>query len=286
MVMRYETLNVPLDYAALGLDLPKENSQMTLYIPQMLEECTSGPRPVVVLCPGGGYGFVSPREGEPVAMQYVAANIAVAELQYSVQPSRFPVALFELASVVRWIRERAGVLKLDPARIIVNGLSAGGHLAASLAVYWNRDFLYRRMGCDAEAIRPNGAILCYPVISGEKGVRHDGSLENLYGPGFGSEEENAFSLEKHVGPHCPPTFLWHTAEDTDVLAENSLRFASALLQHNVSVELHLYPTGVHGLSLATPAVGFEETPETAQVRQWPSLAIAWIKSRVGESPLR
>jgi acetyl esterase/lipase len=276
--MRYETMYVDVDYAAAGIDAPAERSQITVYVPEVLKECGCGcPRPVVVICPGGGYKYVSPREGEPVAMQYLAANMAVVELRYAVSPARFPAALFELAWTVRWIRENARSLDIDPGRVIVNGFSAGGHLAASLAVYWNRDFLSRGLACEASLLRPDGVILCYPVISGDREIRHEGSLENLYGPGFGPEAEQAFSLEQHTGPHCHPTFMWHTAPDDAVPAANSLCFAQALLRHSIPVELHLYPSGGHGLSLGTVAVGVEETPAAASLRQWPSLAIAWVK---------
>ncbi|MDR1948863.1 MAG: alpha/beta hydrolase [Spirochaetaceae bacterium] len=275
--MQYYSRDIPLDYAAAGLVPPEKQSKITLYNPDNVSEAVPRRRAVVVLCPGGGYSFVAPREGEPIALQYLAADIAVVELTYAVYPSRFPVALFELAATVRWIRENAEALQIDPARVIVSGFSAGGHLAASLCVYWNQDFLARGLGCGGPAIQPNGAILCYAVISGEQGIGHRGSLEALYGAGYTQDQERAFSLEKQVGPHCPPTFLWHTAADTVVPAANSLCYAEALGGYGIPFELHIYPWGEHGLSLATAAVDIPETPQTNSLRLWPSLAIEWIK---------
>ena len=61
-------------------------------------------RPAVVLCPGGGYGFVSPREDQPVAMEFLAAGCQVFSLHYSVAPETFPVALMELAKAVALVK--------------------------------------------------------------------------------------------------------------------------------------------------------------------------------------
>jgi acetyl esterase/lipase len=276
--MQCYTREVPLDYEKAGLLKPEKRAEVKVYLPDIIPDSINDPqRPLIVLCPGGGYHFVSPREGEPVALQFLAANIAVVELAYSVKPALFPVSLFELAATVRWARENAAGLEVNPSRIIVCGFSAGGHLSASLCVYWNGEFLCRGLGCKAETFKPDGALLCYPVISGEKGIRHQGSLENLYGASFTPEDEAAFSLEKHAGPHCPPTFIWHTAADGAVPVENSLVFASALSRHKAPFELHVFPQGAHGLSLANRSVGIEESPEMAKVRRWPKLAIDWIK---------
>jgi acetyl esterase/lipase len=274
--MKYIIDEVPLDYEVAGLKRPEKKSTITLYVPDRIAEKPE-PRPAVVLCPGGGYTFVSPREAEPVALRYCAADIPVLVLDYAVAPSRFPAALLELAASVRYLRLHAVEFGVDPARIAVSGFSAGGHLAAGLCVYWNRDFIARALNCPSGEYKPNAAILCYPVISGRGEVRHTGSLENLYGQGFSPADEAAFSLEKEAGPHCPPAFLWHTAPDDLVPVENSLLFASALAKHKVPFELHVYPSGGHGLSLAVPQVDMPAVPETASLRDWPNLAIEWLK---------
>ncbi|MDR1903562.1 MAG: alpha/beta hydrolase [Treponema sp.] len=276
--MQCYTREVPLDYEKAGLFRPGKEAGLKVYLPDIIPGSINTPeRPLVVLCPGGGYHFVSPREAEPVALQFLAANIAVVELTYSVKPALFPVSLFELAATVRWARENAAGLGVSPSRIIVCGFSAGGHLTASLCVYWNGGLLCKGLGCTAEAFKPDGAVLCYPVISGEKAIRHQGSLENLYGQDFSAEDEHAFSLEKHAGPHCPPAFIWHTATDEAVPVENSLAFAAALSRHKAPFELHVFPQGAHGLSLANRSVGIEESPEMAGLRHWPELAVDWIK---------
>lgn len=69
---------------------------------------------------------------------------------------------------------------------------------------------------------------------------------------------------------CPPAFLWHTAEDAMVPVENSLVMADALHRAGVSVELHVFPTGRHGLGLAR---------EAPQVSQWTHLCVEWLTAR-------
>ena len=91
----------------------------------------------------------------------------------------------------------------------------------------------------------------------------------------GSEVWRELSMENRVNDSTPPTFLWHTAEDSIVPVENSLMYASALRRHNIPFELHVFPKGDHGLSLCT-----EELPRTRSVfsrpYNWIELSIDWI----------
>ena len=199
-------------------------------------------------------------------------------LHYSVAPDRFPRALMELALAVDLIRSRSEDWHVDPKRILVSGFSAGGHLACSLGVFWNRGFLYGPLGKGPEEIRPDGLILCYPVITSGK-YAHRGSVETLLGPEqlAAPEMVELFSLEKQVGPHVPPVFLWHTWTDQSVPVENSLLLAGALREHGVSLEMHLYPRGIHGLSLATHEVeGQDGRYYEPSCQGWIRLAKAWI----------
>ena len=165
-------------------------------------------RPVVLICPGGGYYKVSDREAEPIAMQFLARGYHAALLRYSVSPVRYPEALVQLADAVRYLRENRDRFGIDPDRIILQGSSAGGHLAASLGVFWKREFLSRLLDTDSETLRPNGLILSYPVItSGE--FAHRDSFVNLLGEEARKEEKlGEQSLELQVNPDTPPAFLW------------------------------------------------------------------------------
>ena len=82
-------------------------------------------RPVIVICPGGGYTMTSDREAEPIAMQYLARGYHAVILRYSVAPARYPLALLQLAKSVAYLREHAEEFHIDTAKIILQGFSAG-----------------------------------------------------------------------------------------------------------------------------------------------------------------
>ena len=232
-------------------------------------------RKTVVLCPGGGYVMTSDREAEPVALALTARGYNVLILRYSVAPARFPTALCELAYSVALAREHAAEWHVDPDKIVVMGFSAGAHLAGSLGTMWQEDFLADRLHLPNEAFRPNGMMLGYPVItSGE--FAHEGSFEALLGDRLA--ECAWFSLENRVNPRTPPAFVWHTWDDNCVPVENSLLFAQAMKRQQIPLELHIFPHGVHGLSLANsltanPAAAYLLQPEC---EAWLGLFLTWL----------
>ncbi len=250
----------------------------TYFLDSSIEMRPNEKRPVILMCPGGGYEMTSDREAEPMAMQFLAMGYHVAVLRYSVCPVRYPVALQQVAESVLYLKNHAEEYHIDPEKIVLQGCSAGGHLAANYGVAWNSPFLTKRMGMenDSEKLRVSGLLLCYPVItSGEKA--HEGSFRNLLGEQY-EEKKEELSLENQVTPDTPPTFLWHTATDDTVPVENSLYFFQSCLQQGVSAELHIYPVGGHGLSLAN-----EETCRAngigvqKECQSWINLAQTWLE---------
>lgn len=141
----------------------------TYFLDNSLEIDPERKRPVVLICPGGGYVMTSDREAEALAVRFMAMGYHAAILRYSTAPARFPEALLQLATAVAMLRENAEKWHIDTEKIVVQGSSAGGHLAASLGVFWNKPFVAEALGIASEKFRPNGLMLSYPVItSGEK----------------------------------------------------------------------------------------------------------------------
>lgn len=250
----------------------------TYFLDSSIEMRPNEKRPVILMCPGGGYEMTSDREAEPMAMQFLAMGYHVAILRYSVCPVRYPAALLQVAESVLYLKEHADEYHIDPEKIVVQGCSAGGHLAANYGIAWNSPFLTKLMGMenDPEQLCVAGLLLCYPVItSGEKA--HEESFRNLLGEQY-EEKKEELSLENQVTPDTPPTFLWHTATDETVPVENTLYFFQACLQQGVSAELHIYPVGGHGLSLAN-----EETCRAngigvqKECQSWIGLAQTWLE---------
>lgn len=234
-------------------------------------------RPLVLICPGGAYCFVSEKEGEPLAIKFLAMGYHVALLTYSVHPYvKYPAELLQLAGAVKYLKDHAEDYFIDPDKIILQGSSAGGHLAASFGCFWNREFIRKALGVEPGYLRPAGLILNYPVITSGEKAHHD-SFYNLLGDRY-EELREEMSLEKQVNRDTPRTFLWHTVTDDLVPVENSILFTQALLAQGISVELHLYPVGGHGLALATKETqnsegyGIQE-----ECQSWIDLAAAWMK---------
>lgn len=220
-------------------------------------------RPAILVIPGGGYGCVcEATEGEPIARHFNQLGFHAFVLHYRVAPHRFPEPQQDAFRAIRLIRanaERWGVL---PHQLAVCGFSAGGHLAASTGIMTG-DNVNADAGdaADAQKMRPDALILCYPVISFTDHP-HEGSGRNLLGDRFDDLKER-FSLEKRVTPQTPPVFLWHTAEDAVVPCENSVQMAMALRRENLPFSLHIFPHGPHGMLLG------EGTPD---IVQWPEMA--------------
>ena len=262
-----------------------ENANLKTYIIDSSEQMKYNKRPLVLICPGGGYGFVSDREAEVMALQFTAMGYHAAVLTYSTYPVRYPAQILEVAQVWKLIRENAEEWNVLSDKTVILGCSAGGHLAASYSLFCGEDFVTKSVGLVADELRPAGMILCYPVItSGE--FSHRDSFATLLGGDYeslvGTELLEKVSLEKQVTEKAPPAFIWHTYTDNVVPVENSLLFASALRKHNVNCELHIFPDGGHGLGLASELSqdsngwGVQE-----ECKIWIRLAEVWLKNKFG-----
>ncbi|MDE7261581.1 MAG: alpha/beta hydrolase [Oscillospiraceae bacterium] len=239
-------------------------------------------RTAIIICPGGGYQFLSDREGEPVALRFAGLGYAAFVLKYHVAPQgRWPVPQRQLLAAIAHVRTNWERYHADPAAIVVMGFSAGGHLAGCAGTMWNRQELYRPLRKRPSLFRPDGVVLCYPVITSGSAA-HQESIDNLLGDRR-AELEELVSLENQVTKKSPPFFIWHTADDTCVPVENSILMESALQAKKVDVELRVYPHGSHGQSLADHTV---YSPED-QWKASPSCAVwvqhcdAWLQRRFG-----
>jgi acetyl esterase/lipase len=230
-------------------------------------------RPAVVICAGGAYRWLSPREKEPVALSFAAMGYQVFLIEYSVGDRAGALRpLRELAEAVSTIRARAVEWHIEPEHIAVLGFSAGGHLAASLGTLWHRPDLNLGENC-----RPNALILCYPVITAGK-FAHAESIENVTG---GDEKlRRLLSLENQVTTQMPPTFIWHCTGDESVPVENTMLLTTEMQRAGVPYECHLFSGGAHGISMCNQEV---ETPWPA-VSKWIELCKTWLNSQFDYCP--
>lgn len=260
----------------IRVDGSGDDARLTTYLISPSEEIEMKRRPLILVCPGGGYAFVSDREAEMFALQWNAYGFHAAVLRYSVEPAVYPAALLELGKAMQMIREHADTWDVDPDKILLEGSSAGGHLAASLGMFWNKPFLAEKLGVDSKMLRPAGMILNYPVITSGP-YAHDDSFRSLLGDQYEAKKEE-MSLENQVSADTPPAFLWHTNEDGLVPAENSLLLALEMRKHQIPVELHLYARGGHGLGLADErTMGVGGYGVELECQSWMELAYRWVR---------
>lgn len=257
----------------------KTDANLSAYIPDNSPEIDMTRKfKAVVICPGGGYAGVSDREAEPVAFEFLAKGIAAFVLRYSVAPAKYPTALLEASRAIWLIRQHAEEWNINADDISICGFSAGGHLAASVGTLWNEEFICEELGMPAGMNKPNKLILCYPVILCEEGRAHRDSFYNLLGRGLSEEEYAEMSLDRRIGAHTPPTFLWHTYDDGGVPVDSSLEFALSLRKNRVPFEMHIYPSGAHGSSLADWRTS---SPEATQfdipyITNWIDHCTKWV----------
>lgn len=254
--MKFFDIPLPVETAGKG----DYNAHMTVYAPSNgLNLKINRNRPAVVIFPGGGYCGTYDGEAEPIALKFTAAGAVAVVVWYSVKnhcpdhPPRFPQALVEGLTAVRYVREHAAEWGVNPHNIATLGFSAGGHLCACTGTLWKHECLAPYLEADRTPYRPDKLILCYPVIK-STGPHHQGSFDALLGTGNAAQTPemlDLLSLEKQVADDTPPSFLWHTFSDPGVPVQSSLEFASALAAHHVPCEMHLYPHGGHGLCLAS-----------------------------------
>ncbi len=230
-------------------------------------------RPAMIICPGGGYNMTSEREAEPVAKCYFAAGYNTFILRYAVgEMAKDFRPLCQLASAIAEVRKRAEEWYIAKDKVAVIGFSAGGHLAGSLGTLFNEDRFLKIFGREDD-IRPNAMILAYPVITADE-YAHTGSICNVSGAEIGSDDYRWFGLDRHVDAQTPPTFLWHTAEDTCVPVENSLKMAAALSAAKVPFEMHIFPEGNHGLSVCN----IEVNSQYIYNARWMEWSIKWLNT--------
>jgi len=274
--MKHEKIFLPVNYQG-KLSNNNHKPYLTTYLLDNYEGLDPNrKRPLVIICPGGGYGHLSVREAEPVALKMNALGFHAAILTYSLAPMDFPCAWCDAAEAVYYAKSHSKEWNVDSNKIILSGFSAGGHTAAAVGVLSNTDFFSTWLPYKSNEIRPDALLLSYPVIISDKKYCHEGSITNVLG---GKTDRDLVSLDKQVNEKVPPVFMWHTNGDEAVPAENSLRFACALREKSIPLEYHLFNKGRHGLALATEETS---TPDGKYVEEecqiWPELFARWVKS--------
>ena len=247
---------------ALGSD-PDDIPTLTPFLPS--EKSTGA---AVIVCPGGGYTHLADHEGRPVAEWLNSIGITAFVLKYRIGPKyHHPAPLQDAARAIRTVRARAAEWNIDPKRIGILGFSAGGHVASTIGTHFDAGNPSADDPIERVSSRPDLLVLIYPVITmGE--FTHAGSKKQLIGKNASADMVKLLSNEEQITKQTPPTFLVHTANDSAVPVENSLRFAEQLRKSGVPFELHIYERGPHGFGLG----GNDPILST-----WPARCADWLR---------
>jgi acetyl esterase/lipase len=262
---------------------PAGERQLWLYgIPQAFVAVYRPVKPdgrALLSIPGGGYGFLSVQnEGIDVAHAFCPQGITVFVLVYRLPGEgwarRWDVPLQDAQRAMRLIRQRAAAWEIDPDKLGTIGFSAGGHLAASLAVGYD-DKVYDPVdAADQLSAKPRYAGLLYPVINISLD-REGGSYKNLMGPSPDPAAVAPYETAKRVTAETPPLFIAQALNDPVVDPINSIDMLTAARAAKVPVEAHLFEKGGHGFGPA-------RAPDDAlTTRQWPALFEAWTRMHSG-----
>lgn len=238
-------------------------------------------QPAVIICPGGGYNFLSDRESEPMALAFLAQGYQAIVFNYPViadnselSPEYLDKNGYLLGEVFRLIEQNQLDWQIQPESVFVLGCSAGGHLASLYATQWQKF----SSTDDLKLAKPLGSILCYPVIGFDYGWPL--SLTDSQ-----SQQLKSCNTSTLVNQETPSTFIWHTANDASVPVLNTLKYCQGLATNKIDFECHIFEDGKHGLALANRASAkfHDEAYIRPEIAEWFGKCVRWMERKLADS---
>ena len=241
-------------------------------------------KPAIIICPGGGWMYLSEREGEPIAMEFAKRGYHAFVLHYSVSQAAAATGDFRLIhqaledteGAYGILLELAGQQMVDAGAISILGFSAGGQLAALFG---------------AKHPELQACILCYPMLdladevefatSEDCPQEHQDIMKSCFSVmGIDGCEAGTWSEinpVERVTSAMPPTFLWHGTMDDLVRVTGSLNFARKLVMCKVPCEVHIYDHCGHGISLGTKETAAVEKEINEYGAVWFAQLLRWME---------
>ena len=209
-----------------------ENPNLTIFMPPMDSKFTGK---CVVVMPGGGYHnlpLAASREGDGWASYYNNLGFACAVLRYTLPAGNPDLPITDAENAIKYVREHSSSLHINS--VGVQGFSAGGHLASTIATHYTT------------ATRPDFQILFYPVITMGTGT-HGNSKNNFLGTSPSDAMVTLYSNQLQVTADTPKTFLMYYDSDSVVTpSANGEAYYNALTAAGVSVTRKVFSGSTHG----------------------------------------
>lgn len=206
----------------------------------------------VILIHGGGWSRGERGQLADHARFLANEGFTALSMEYRLTgESAFPGMIHDVKSAIRWVRQNAAMLQIDPDKICLQGHSAGAHLAL-LAAGTPNDARVDVPGYDTSISTAVAAVAAvYPPVRFHLGDdRPSGSLpaRHLLGEGATAAMVELASPIVHVTPNFPPTFLTHGDADKVVPFSASLRMWETLRAAGVPVDAQLHAGLPHGFA--------------------------------------
>ena len=242
---------------------PQDIPTLTIYLPPNPSRSMTA----VIIMPGGGYRNVADNAGPPTAAFLNTLGIAAFALKYRVGPVyHHPIELGDAQRAIRMVRARAHEWQIAPDRVGVAGFSSGGHLAATASTHWDMGDAAANDPIDRVSSRPDFTILA----SADPSTLPEAARTALLGEHPDPAVVRSLMNDTQVTPKTPPTFIFATNADTRVPPEGSVQYFLALRRVGVSVELHVFKDGQHGVAAT-------EMQDPAN-SNWPPVLARWLRA--------
>ena len=252
---RTRTGRIPLldDLTVEDVDVPADGASpavsLRLYRPKKL----TAPAPALYWMHGGGFIIGQPEQDEAGSIAFARElGITVAAIRYRLAPDHpAPAAVEDAYAGLRWLHANAGSLNIDGTRIAIGGASAGGGLAATLAL----------VAHDRREVTPAFQLLVYPMLDDRTVTRTDHDTRNArvwstasnawawsvylgHAPGLPSANPYAAAARREDLKGLPPA--WIGVGTLDLFHDEDLAYAKRLNDSGVKCELHVVPGAFHG----------------------------------------
>jgi acetyl esterase/lipase len=216
----------------------------------------SQPTAALLWIHGGGYVLGSARQDEALCQRFTRdLGMTVAAVDYRLAPEHpYPVPLEDCYSALTWL---AGLPAVDPARVVIGGASAGGGLAAALAL----------LARDRDDVTPVLQLLAYPMLDDRSGAVASSPNYRLWGP-----KSNRFGWAAYLGDADPQIAVparrddlsglapaWIGVGTHDLFHDEDLAYAERLTAAGVPCDVEVVPGAFHGFDAVVPKAAVSQS---------------------------